>query len=103
MRAKAGFESFPVDHVHGTLKQARDIRFQARIVEHCRDNLRVEVDQDVDVAIGALLVAGNETERGGMPDAMRLQLGFALLQGLDDLVAFRVAFYTTNSASSFGK
>ena len=97
MRSEAGLQGFPVDHVNGTLKQARDVILDARIVEHRRDNRGVEVNENVDVAIGSLLVTGNGTEQGGMRDAVRPQVGLAFPQRLYDLVAFHTAFYTTKA------
>ena len=46
---------------------------------------------------GSLLVTRDGTEQGGMRDAVRPQVGLALLQRPYDLVAFHVAFYTTKA------
>src|SRR5215472_731366 len=90
MRPEARLQGFPVDHIHGSLKQAGDISLQARIVEHGGNDLRVEVYQNVDVAFGSLLVPRGGTEQRGMRHAVRLELGLALPQAGDDGLSVHV-------------
>jgi len=41
--------------------------------------LRVKIDQDVDIAVGAVIAARDGTEQRGVGDALRSQVGFAAL------------------------
>ena len=95
-RAKAWLQGFAVDHVNGALKQAGDVILQTRIVEHRGDNGGVEVNENINVAVGSLLVTRDGTEQGGMRNAMRPQVGLALPQPLYDLVTFHAAFIPYN-------
>src|SRR5271163_1338486 len=96
--SKPGLQSFPVDHVNGTFKQTRDVILQACIIEHRGNNCGVEVNQNVNVTVGSLLVTRDGTEQGGMGDTVRPQVGLALLQRPYDFVAFHAAVYITKAA-----
>ncbi len=85
---RSGFQGFPIDNINRLFEQSGDIILQAGIIIDRHDDLRVEIDQNVDVAFRILFVAGDGTEQGGMPHAMRPQIGLARLQLLYDLVAF---------------
>src|SRR3984957_17919217 len=97
-RSKTRLQRLPVDHVNRALKQARDIIFQARIVEHRPDNRRVEINQNVNVAVGNLLVARDGAEQGSVRDPMSPQVGLAFLQRPYDLIPAHDVVYTTKSA-----
>jgi hypothetical protein len=102
MGPEARLQGFPVDHINRASKQTRDVIFQTRVVEHRRDNCGVKVNQNIDVAVWPLLVAGHGTEQCRVRDAMRPQVGLALLQRPYDLVTFHAVSYTTEPSGPDG-
>src|SRR5271165_6965498 len=96
-RSNPGLQGFPVDHVNGTLEQASDVIFQTSVVEDRADNRGVEVNENVNVAVGSLLVTRDGAEQGGVRHAMRPQVGLALLQRPYDLFALHGAVHTTKA------
>src|SRR5579884_4089028 len=58
-------QRIPVDHIDPPRKQARDILFDPRVCEQIDRSLRIQLDQDVDIAVDASSAAGNGAEERG--------------------------------------
>src|SRR6266852_1916889 len=85
--SNTGFQTFAADDVDRTVEHVGDKVFHAGIVENCHDDCGIEIDQNVDIAVGTVIAARDGTEQRGMGDALRPQVGLTLLQLLYDLVA----------------
>jgi len=48
------FQPGAAHDVNGAIEQARDVLFQSHIIEHRDTGLRLDVDDDVEVAVGRL-------------------------------------------------
>src|SRR5437588_11413661 len=66
-------QSVAAYHVDGAIEQAGNIFFQTDVVEHSHARLGINLDHDIEVAIGPVLAASNRAEHGGMTDAARPQ------------------------------
>ena len=63
--ADMGFQGLPVDDVNGAVEQAGDGPLQAHIVVDRQRRFGINVDQDVGIAVGAIVAARSRTEQGG--------------------------------------
>ena len=72
-RTHEGLQAIAIHHVNWSLKQARDAFPYVYVVEHGDAEVRIELDHYVDVAIAALLIAGNEPNKAACatPHALR--------------------------------
>jgi hypothetical protein len=52
-----GFQSLAAHDIHGGVKELRDIVFQSHIVEHANMRLGIDLDHDVNIAVGAVVAA----------------------------------------------
>src|ERR1700730_1885698 len=84
---KTRFQTFAADHIDRAIEHVGDKIFHAGIVEDSHDDCRIEVSQDVYIAISAVITARDGTEQRGMSHALRSQVGLAFLQFFYDLVA----------------
>ena len=82
---------FAVRHVNARGKHVFEVMDNAGILKQAYARIRRDFDQDVDVAVGAVVAARDRTEQRGMGDALRPQVGLALPELLYDLVAFHDA------------
>jgi len=96
--SNTGFQGFPIDHVNRTVEEARDIILQSCIVEHRHDDRRIEIDQDVDVAIRSLLAASHGTEERGMGHPARAQGALVFSQPIKDILPVHAFVHTTKTA-----
>ena len=81
------FQTFAADHVDRTIEHVGDKILYAGIVENRYDDCGIEINQDVDIAVRAVITTRDGTEQRGMGDALRSQVGLALFQLFYDLVA----------------
>jgi hypothetical protein len=58
------FQTFAADHIDRTVEHLGDKIFDAGIVENGHDDCGIEIDQDVDIAVGAVITARDGTEQG---------------------------------------
>jgi hypothetical protein len=68
-----GLESVAAYHVDGAIEQAGNIFFQTDVIEHGHARLGINLDHDIEVAVGPVLAAYDRAEHGGMTDAARPQ------------------------------
>jgi hypothetical protein len=73
------FQTFAADHIDRTVEHVGYKVLHAGIVENRHDDCWIEIDQDVDIAVGAVLAACDGTEQRGMGNALRPLVGLALL------------------------
>ena len=59
----------PVDHIDRSLEQAGDVILYADVIEDRDARVRVEFDQDIDVAIGPVVAPRNRAEQGSVANA----------------------------------
>src|ERR1700689_3974295 len=81
------FQTFAADRVDRTIEHVGDKILYAGIVENRYDDCGIEINQDVDIAVRAVIPTRDGAEQRGMGDALRPQIGLTLLQLLYDLVA----------------
>src|SRR5437764_1271901 len=72
-RADIGLQSLTAHHVHWSLEQARNVFFQADIIEHCHAHLGIKIDDNIEVTVGPVLATRRRAEHGGVVDAARTQ------------------------------
>src|SRR6266404_919194 len=82
-----GFETVAVHHVDGTIKQARDVILQARIVENGEMRLRIDLDHDVDIAVRTAVAPRHRAEHSRPAHAARAKTRFGSAQGLKGFAA----------------
>ena len=83
----AWFQGRLVHDIHGTRQQVFDQTLQTGIGKEVDRSGRVDLDQDVGVAIGARISAGAGSELGGVADASGAQRGLVFPQPGYDRVA----------------
>src|SRR5438067_13472317 len=71
-----GFEPVAAHHINLSLEQTRNILFKSDIPEHCHARLRVDLNHDVEVAVGPVGATRHRAKHGGVPDAARAQIAF---------------------------
>src|SRR5258705_12569977 len=76
-----GLKAVAVHHVDGTVKQAPDVVLEANIVEHGEMRVRVDFDQDVDIAVGTAVATRYRAEHSRSAYAARAEIGFGSTQG----------------------
>ena len=65
------FETVAVDHIDRPFEQAGDVLLEARIFEHGQMRRRIDLDHDVEVAVGPAVAARHRAEYGRPPHAAR--------------------------------
>jgi hypothetical protein len=65
------FEAVAVDHIDRPFEQAGDALLEARIFEHGQMRRRIDLDHDVEVAVGPAVAARHRAEYGRPPPAAR--------------------------------
>ena len=71
-----GFEALAVDHVNGLREQTRDEFLDLDVIEDADMGVRIELDEDVDIAVGVIVAASGRAEQRSMADAPRSQSCF---------------------------
>src|SRR5580704_16341859 len=75
LRLDTGLQTFAADDIDLTVEHVGDKIFHARIVDNRHDDCGVEIDQDVNVTVGAVVATREGTEQRGMGNALRPQVG----------------------------
>lgn len=83
-----GFQTFNSHDVDRTIEHAGDVFFDAGIVENRDDDFRIEIDQNIDIAVGPLFITRYGAKKRGMSNAMRPQVGLALPKPVDNFITF---------------
>ena len=78
--SKTRFQTFAADHIDRAIEHIGDKIFHAGIVENGHDDCGIKVNQDVHIAIRAVITARDGTGQRGMGHALRSQVGLALFQ-----------------------
>src|SRR5260370_10305824 len=76
-----GLKTVAVHHVDGTVKQAPDVILEPGIVEHGEMGVRIDFDQDVDIAVRMAVAARYRAEHSRPAHAARAEIGFGSTQG----------------------
>src|SRR5262249_19183966 len=95
-----GFEGLAVDDIDRAVEQARDIVFQPDIPPYPAMSVRIELDQDVCVAVVAFLTPRARAEESRMRDAPGTQRRFVLPQSSNDGFAIHGATIAHNKSRS---
>src|SRR5262249_320692 len=74
------FQTVAVRNVNAYRKQLLDVLHDSDVLKQIHRGVGRDLDHDVDVAVGAGLLARSGTEQGGMAHALRLQGSFVLSQ-----------------------
>src|SRR6266436_9139278 len=88
--AQMRLEGLAVDYVHRMQEEARDILFHAHVVEDGHMGVGVKLDEDVYVAIRAVVAASHRAEQRGMRDPASPQSAFGAAQRVQSLFAVHV-------------
>lgn len=80
--AKQRFDRPAIHDVAGAAKQIVDVKFQPGVLKQAHRAIGIEVDQNVDIAIGPGFSPLDGAEHGGVRDAALPQFHFVSLQGL---------------------
>ncbi len=75
------------DHIDRAIEQRRDIALDPRIFPHADRCIGGKIDENIDVAVGAVVPPRPGPEQRGMADAARLEPGFVFLTGQGSLVS----------------
>ena len=81
-----GLESLTVDHVDRAIEQTGDVILQPDVIEKSDVGFRIDIDHDVDIAVGPVLAACHGAEYGCMRDAARAQGAFIVAQSGDGVL-----------------
>src|SRR6266404_7815350 len=76
-----GLKAVAVHHVDGTVKPAPDVILEASIIEHREMRVRIDFDQNVDIAVRTAVAARYRAEHSRPADAARAEIGFGSTQG----------------------
>jgi hypothetical protein len=87
-------QTFAADYIDRMVEHVGDKIFHAGIIDNRHDDRGIEIDQDVDIAVRAVIAARDGTEQRGVGDALRSQVCLALFQFFYDLVACHELHYT---------
>ncbi len=79
-----------IDDINRTIKQTGDIQLQTRVGVQVVERARLDVNQDVDVAVWAIVAACARPEQGGMRHASRPKLRLARPQAGYDRVSIHI-------------
>src|SRR5581483_4393520 len=66
-------ECILVHHVDATIEKLGNVPFEAGIAENVKLQVRIELNQDIEVAVGARFAARHRAEQGSVPHAARAQ------------------------------
>lgn len=69
-----GLERVTIDHIDRALKQSGNVIPQSHIIENGDVSLWIDVDHDIEVAVGPVLAARDRTEDGGVTNTARAQI-----------------------------
>src|SRR5229473_3173643 len=92
-----GFKAVAVHHVDGTVKQAPDVILEASIVKHREMRVRIDFDQDVDIAVRTAVAARYRAEHSRPAHAARAEIGFGSTQGFKGFVTVHERKYSMKS------
>src|SRR5258707_11737526 len=84
-RAQMGLEGGAIDDVNRALKQADNVIPQSHVIENGDVRLGINVDDDVEVAVGTVLAARDRPEDSGVANAARTQVAFMAGEGSDGI------------------
>lgn len=93
-----------MNEVYLGLEEVLDIALKPGKGQEGDAGLRLELDEDVDVAIGAGVAAGDGAEEGEGPDRVSPgQFRLCISQGLEDLLAVHVGSVVDGCIERFGE
>ena len=75
-RAQIGLQGLAVDHVNRSVKQSCYIILQSDIVEQSDMGIGIDIDHNIDVAIGPDFAASDGAEHGCVRNPPRAQVAF---------------------------
>src|SRR5262249_43022380 len=78
-----GLQSFAVDDVYRLAEKRGDVGLEGYVVEHRHTDIRIDLNHDVDVAVGSIAAARDRTEQGSMHHPAIAQGHFGTPQGLE--------------------
>src|ERR1700722_18674375 len=90
-----GLEAIAIHDVDRAIEKTRDVVLEACIVEHSETRLRVDLDHDVDIAVGTAVAACYRAENGHPAHAARTQIRFGSTQGRQGFATVHVLEYNT--------
>ena len=82
--AQERLQGFPIYNITRPAQQFSKIKFQADVLKHTDRPLRIQFNQDVNVALRALLPACDGSEYGGVLNPKAPQFIFMRLEGQQD-------------------
>src|SRR5579862_4144191 len=79
-RPEMRFERFPIDHIDRFGEKSGDKVFNTNVVEHGDVRARIELDEDIDVAVGPVVSARHRAKKRGVGYPALAQRRFVLPQ-----------------------
>src|ERR1700724_429721 len=94
-RTNMGLERVTADDVHRSPKESRDVFLQSHIVENGDASVRLDVDDDIEVAVRSVISARDRSEHAGMADTACAQVGLVAAQGGKGVLSVHEFLYST--------
>jgi len=94
-RSDIGLQPVMSHDIDASIEQSGDIVFDGDVFIDLDPGRRIDLDHDIDVAVGAFLSARARTEQRRMPDAPLAQRPLVLPQPGDDIRTVYMALYNT--------
>src|SRR5438132_5253478 len=94
-RTNMGFERVTADDIHRSPKESRDVFLQSHIVENRDASIRLDVDDDIEVAVRSVLSARDRPEHAGMTNTACAQVGLVAAQGGKGVLSVHELCYST--------
>jgi hypothetical protein len=69
--AQIGLQSLAVNHINRSVEEASDVVLQANVIEERDMGLGIDIDHDIEIAVGPILATRHRAEHGGMRDRAR--------------------------------
>src|SRR5215469_15895541 len=80
------FQSLLVHDIDRAVEQRRNVFLEAHVIPDPDVSLRINLDQNIDVAVGPIVAARVRTEQSRVTDATRPQGGLVLLELGEDFL-----------------
>ena len=93
LRSDTRFQTLAINDIDWVVEHARDELFHAGIIENRYDDGGIQIDQDVDIAIGKIVTSRDGTKQRSMSNALRPQVSFALPELLMISSRFMIYLY----------
>src|SRR5260370_1300606 len=84
--AETRLQRVAVDHVYGLLEKAGDVILKTDVIEHGHPGLGIELHQNVDIAVRAVVAARDRAEQRSVPDPPGGQAALISTQGIESIL-----------------